>query len=253
MADTFLISNTDGTVKLVEIIDRFMMHTVAGMQEFATHRNTGHELDGLKKITHYRTGMCLTLMPIKADVTQCRLELERTLGMHTRAKIVQRFAEPATLNPAAPEVPTHQPPKEDDMSLEDAIIKNTAAVAELTAALLQHIANNPGKAAAAPADAAPAKEKTAPKAKKEEAAPKVEEKKAEEPAALNLETDIKPRAVEVATAKGRDTLVALLQRLGCTVGKTSELKLEQYAEFMDLAAKTITGEYDPMAGLTDDV
>ena len=246
MAETFTISNTDTPNTTVEIIERFTL-LVAGVQtEFATHANTGHALDGLKKISHYRSGMCVTLIPIKADIAACRMEVERVLARYDRRHIIQRFNEPITLNPAA----STNPPKEDDMSLEDAIIKNTAAVAELTAALLQHIANNPGKAAAAAADTASADK---PKAKekaaaKEEKKPEPEKAKAEEkPAALSLETDIKPLAVKVSIDKGRDILVALLQRMGCTVGKTSELAATQYAEFMDLAGKVLSGEYNPMA------
>ena len=251
MADTFLMCNTDGSTESATVIDRFTMPVHGVPIELVTHASNSHDLNGLKKITHYRTGLCITLLPIKADIAQCRVEVEHTLKEHNRLKVIQRLTEPPTLNPATSEAPTH-PPKEDDMSLEDALNKNSAAVAELTAALLQHIANNPGKGAMPAADAAkeePKNEKPtkATKAPKEEKAP-APEIKAEEPATLDLEKDIKPLAVKVASEKGRDMLVALLNRMGCKVGKTSELKTEQYAEFVDLANETIAGKYDPLAG-----
>lgn len=140
------------------------------------------------------------------------------------------------------------------MSLEQAILDNTKAVADLTAALLQHIANNPGKAAAPAADAtAKAADKPA-KAKKEEVKAPPPEPKAEEPAALTLE-DVKPVAVKLAADKGRDVLVALLQRLGVAgdAPKTSGLKADQYGEFIELAGKIHAGEYDPIASDSDDI
>lgn len=244
MAETFIISNTDGPNESVEIIERFTMMVAGISTEFATHASHPHPLAGLKKISHYRTGMCLTLIPIKADIAQCRMEVERMLARFDRRHVIQRFNEPVTLNPAA----STNPPKEDDMSLEDAINKNTAAVAELTAALLVHIANNPGKSAAAVDPAPPADKPKADKpAKEKAAAPKEEKPKEEAKAELSLEADVKPLAIKVSTDKGRDILVALLQRMGCKVGKTSELAATQYAEFMDLANKVLTGEYNPVA------
>jgi hypothetical protein len=261
VADTFLISNMDGTTESAEIVDRFTMQVAGTRAEFATHVTTDPQNKGLKKLSHYATGMCLTWVPASADVTQCRILAEEVFSRYSKAKILQRFSEPEQINTAASEVPTH-PPKEDDMSLEQAIEKNTAAVAELTAALLQHIANNPGKAAAAApaADTAKAEEKPA---AKEKVKPPKEEKKAEapkeelKPAELNLDTDIKPLAVKLAADKGRDALVALLQRLGVAgdAPKTSGLKATQYGDFIELANKTLAGEYDPMASETaeDDV
>jgi len=250
MAATFLISNQDGTTERADVIDQFVMLTPAGTVLFVTH--LAENADGacqMKKITHYRSGMAIAVVPVVVTVEACIRALEDAFSKHTPAKIKQRLNEPDTINH---EVPTHQP-KEETMSLEQVIIENTAAVAELTKALLQHIANNPGKSTdTKTVEGKPAVEKPA-KAKKEEVkAPAVEEKK-EEPAALSLDTDVKPVAVDLAAKKGRDTLVALLQRLGCFYGKTSELKADQYAEFIELAGKVVSGEYDPMAGATDDI
>jgi predicted RNA-binding Zn ribbon-like protein len=251
----------DGTTESAEIIDRFTMLVAGTRAEFATHITTDPQNKGLKKLSHFATGMCLTWVPASADVTQCRILAEEVFSRYSKAKILQRFSEPEQINTAASAVQTHQPPKEDDMSLEQAIEKNTAAVAELTAALLQHIANNPGKASTTPAvDTLKAEEK--PKAEKTVKAPK-EEKKVEppkeetKPAELSLDTDIKPLAVKLAADKGRDALVALLQRLGVAgdAPKTSGLKPTQYGDFIELANKTLAGEYDPMASETaeDDV
>jgi hypothetical protein len=56
---------------------------------------------------------------------------------------------------------------------------------------------------------------------------------------------VKPAILTIAKERGRDIVTALLQRFGA--GKGPDLKPEQFAEFHDLAQKTLAGEYDPMA------
>lgn len=255
VADTFRISNMDGTIEDAEVIEHFKAQTPVGLVTFVTH--LADAADGtcrMKKISHFRSGLAITLVPEVVPVDGCIRALESAFSAHSAARVKQRLTEPETLNTEVPTATSiHQ--KEETMSLEQAILDNTKAVADLTAALLQHIANNPGKAAAPAADAtAKAADKPKTKTVKEEV--KAPAPKAEEPAAavLTLE-DVKPVAVKLAADKGRDVLVALLQRLGVAgdAPKTSGLKADQYGEFIELAGKIHAGEYDPIASDSDDI
>jgi hypothetical protein len=60
---------------------------------------------------------------------------------------------------------------------------------------------------------------------------------------ITYDGHVKPAILTIASKKGRDTVTALLQRFGA--GKGPDLKPDQYAEFHDLAQKTLAGEYDP--------
>ncbi len=57
--------------------------------------------------------------------------------------------------------------------------------------------------------------------------------------------DVKKAITGVASAKGRETAVAMLARFGATSGTT--LKAEQYAEVLEMANKILTAGYDPIA------
>lgn len=254
MPNYFLMSNQDGTTERALIIESIRMQTPAGLVDFVTHAMPQAEgACQMKKISHYRSGMAITTVPSVVNVEGCIRALETAFAAHAPAKIKQRLLEPITLNPEVepPEAPPSQPQKENTMSLEQALIENTAAMAALTAALLAKAAPAAAAPAAAEKQAEPAKEKPA-KTKKEEA--KAETKPAEpEVKELTLE-DIKPIAVKLAAEKGRDVLTAVLQRLGVPGDspKTSGLKTSQYAEFIDLANKTLAGEYDPIASDADE-
>lgn len=56
---------------------------------------------------------------------------------------------------------------------------------------------------------------------------------------------VKKAITGVASAKGRETAVAMLQRFGAISGTT--LKVEQYAEVLVMAERILAGTYDPMA------
>jgi phosphopentomutase len=56
---------------------------------------------------------------------------------------------------------------------------------------------------------------------------------------------VKKAITGVASAKGRESAVAMLQRFGATSGAT--LKAEQYAEVLEMADKILNAGFDPMA------
>lgn len=147
------------------------------------------------------------------------------------------------------------------MSLEQAINENTVALRDLLAAIKS------GAPLAAPTGTAPAADK--PKA---DAAAKTADVKAEvkKPAAQSSGTTkesaasaassgtgessgeqvtydghVKPKILTLAKEKGRPPVEALLSRYGVTKG--TDLKPEQYAEFVIDADRVLSGEYDPMA------
>ena len=107
------------------------------------------------------------------------------------------------------------------------------------------------KAAAKKADAAPAssqagakQETTAqPAAAQEKTSTRTAESSGGEE--VTYDGHVKPAILTIASKKGRDMVTALLQRFGA--GKGPDLKPDQYAEFHDLAQKTLAGEYDPLA------
>lgn len=70
-----------------------------------------------------------------------------------------------------------------------------------------------------------------------------------EPAAPSYDL-VKKAITDVATAKGRDMAVAMLQRFGVTGGK--DLKAEQYAELLTTAAGVLDGSIDPTAACVED-
>jgi len=139
------------------------------------------------------------------------------------------------------------------MSLENAIIENTAAIRELVAAILTS-ANSNREFASAAARAVPlaevGKEEKKPSTAKEAidqatAAAKAaaEKKKAEAAAAaakkdektddakpLDYEKDVKPELVKFAQAKGKPALAELLKGFG--VAKGDQLKGDQFAEVL---------------------
>lgn len=138
------------------------------------------------------------------------------------------------------------------MSLEAAIQENTAAINKLVAALAAGAAISTAATSAAATTAKEPEAKksdaqtasSAPGVKPQSEAPKDDAQgKAEEPAALDYEKDVKPRVLQLSKEKGRDPTVALLQRFG--VQKATELKPEQYARFISDIDRIFAGTYDP--------
>lgn len=119
------------------------------------------------------------------------------------------------------------------MSLEDSIKELNGNIVELIATLK---AGDPGAAAPAVAPAAPAEPKPAGRGRPAK------------PKAPTYE-DAKAKALEVNQQKGRDTLVATLQRMG--VAKVQDLGEENFAPFIELCDQVLKG-LDPTAGATDE-
>lgn len=117
------------------------------------------------------------------------------------------------------------------MSLEDSIKELNGNIVELIATLKS---GDPGAAAPAAAPAAPAAAKPAGRPSKAKG-PTYE--------------DAKKKALEVNQTKGRDTLVATLQRMG--VAKVQDLGEENYAPFIELCDQVLKG-LDPSAGEQQD-
>lgn len=71
-----------------------------------------------------------------------------------------------------------------------------------------------------------------------------------EPAAPSYDL-VKKAITDVATAKGRGTAVAMLQRFGVAGGK--DLNPVQYAELLTMAAGVLDGSIDPTAACAEEI
>lgn len=147
------------------------------------------------------------------------------------------------------------------MSLEQAITDHASALRELAAAIRSTIAGahdigtatdkviaEAKKPAASASSASGAKPETTEKkaaapAAKPEAKAKVEAEE-EEQAEVSYE-DVKAKILPLAQSKGRDTVVALLQRHG--VSKAPDLKPAQWAAVIADIDAIEAGTYDPEA------
>lgn len=148
------------------------------------------------------------------------------------------------------------------MSLEQAITDHAGALRELAAAIRSTIsgaaeigqatdkviADAKKSTAAAASSASGAKPETT--VKKDAAPAKVEEAKQDtaKPEAIEYEA-VKAKVLALAQTKGRDTLVALLQRYGVT--KAPDLKPMQYADFVKDIDSIEAGTYEREAAAAE--
>jgi hypothetical protein len=141
------------------------------------------------------------------------------------------------------------------MSLEQAITDHAAALRELAAAIRATVGAHDTTAAAAAhqvindakAQATTATKPQAAVVTKDVAEVKTaatEEKKHEQPAPTY--DTVKTKVLELSKEKGRDQVVALLQRHG--VAKAPDLKAEQYAAVIADVAAILAGDLDVTAG-----
>lgn len=139
------------------------------------------------------------------------------------------------------------------MSLEQAITDHASALRELAAAIRAKVGAHDTTAAAAEKVISDAKKPTA--AKTDVAGPKqqttvatapTETKQAEQQAPTY--DDVKAKVLTLSKDKGRDQVVAILQRYG--VAKAPDLKPEQYADIIADIDAIIAGTYDPEAAET---
>jgi hypothetical protein len=160
-----------------------------------------------------------------------------------------------------------QPERNPDMSLEQAITDHAAALRELAAAIRATVGAHDTKAAAAAhqvindakaqatketATSTPTAETKKADAKKHEAdrgaaaGNKSEAGPASSDATAPTYDDVKTKVLELSKEKGRDQVVALLQRHG--VAKAPDLKAEQYAAVIADVTAILAGTLDVTAG-----
>lgn len=63
--------------------------------------------------------------------------------------------------------------------------------------------------------------------------------------------EVKEALLELATARGRDVVLAVLQRFG--VAKGTALKVEQYGDVLAMFKGTLDGSVDPTKSMNDDL
>jgi hypothetical protein len=147
------------------------------------------------------------------------------------------------------------------MSLEQAITDHASALRELAAAIRGTISTANNITAATDKVISTAKTTAAATSAAKEVAQGDDAKKpAATPAAAGSKSeagpassstaptydDVKAKVLALSKDKGRDQVVALLQRHG--VEKAPELKPEQYADIIADADRIIAGEFDAIAG-----
>lgn len=96
---------------------------------------------------------------------------------------------------------------------------------------------DPAQEEAAPKKKAP--KKAAPKKEEAKPAPKKEEAPAEATDALDYETHVKPKVLELSKAKDREAVLSVLADFG--VDSAKELKQDQFQAFIDALQNQIDG------------
>lgn len=244
---------TDGGHKEVDIIDHFTYFVGGAMHEFVTH-----EYQGSRRLAQYRTGW-MVADNIPDDISVCKSHLDALEQKYGTRKMRQILSEQETIN-------SHPLEKETNMSLEEALAKNTAAIEALTAAFAKVGSAVVAAPVASASGSEPLAVKSGDKMKEESAADrkarlKAEKdlfdaeqahKKAAEAAkkpAFDYEKDVKPLFVKISTEKGRDKAIACLQRLGCS--KSADLLPAQYEQAVQFANEVLNEGRDPEAGNDD--
>ena len=246
--NSFLIWTTAGNVE-VPIIERFT-HFIGGEH----HEFVIHEYKGVRTLSQYRTGYKIC-DNAPATVSGCGAHLDSLQQKHGIRYVKQVLNEQETINP--------QPTKEVDMSLEDAIHKNTLAIEAITAALLKSPAATTGAVVSEPlaAKGETKKEESAADRKKRmqeekalfdlQQAEKANAAAKDKAPALDFEKDVKPLIVKISVEKGREKAIALMQRFG--VSKSPDLLPDQYADVVKQAKAILEEGKDPEAGSSDDI
>lgn len=234
---TFLALNRNGDTVPCKVVFTFTHKFGSYEHLFAVHEPV-FESGTFDVISHFATGFKITTLgPINYDIEtaiqDCKAALDRVARDQGASKIDRLISAARVLNP--------QPQQEhDDMSLEQAIQANTAAIEKLIATMSAMPATGTAPAAK-PTDAEKPKAKAAPK----------EEKPADPPAPPSGPTD--KEVISVVTKlslKDRKQAVALFQRHGAE--KMSGLKPEQYADVIKDAEAVLAGKLDLLASIPEE-